>query len=949
MRGLRKFRLKYLLTGILTILLFFTQTWKTAGNHQSLRKFYIALTSQRDTIPENTSKDSLLTRRMISPDSSGAGRFDTIPPPGINPDSIPGITPKTDTFSLKISKDSLDAPVYYEAEDSAVVLVSEKKVILYGQTKTNYKDIELTAPETELDQETQILTAVNRRDSTGLVLERANFKQGENAFSSDTIYYNFKTQKGLTINTHTIQEELHLIGKDVKRIGNIIYAKNGVITTCSLDEPHFGFRYNRIKLISNKVAITGPIHPEFEGVPIPVYLPFGFFPMKTGRHSGLLPPQFTVNEDFGLGLEGLGYYKALNDYFDVTVRTNIYSYGGWSANITPTYRKRYRYQGRLNFSVQSTKFNFKGDPDYIKNRSYFITWSHSVDSRARPGTNFSASVNAGSTKYNDYVPNNANRNFQNQLGSSITYTKTWAGKPYNLSISANHNQNNATRLINLHLPDVGFTVNTLYPFQRKEFVGAPKWYEKLGVAYNGAFRSQVSFYDTAFRFKQLIDTLQWGGQHNFPITLSLPPILGGKILVSPSISYENKWIAQKFRRTWNPSTNKLDTTVTKGFFMDHKLSTGLGLNTALYGTYQFKNSNIIAIRHVIRPSVSLSYSPSLSKSHFYKTQVDTSGRVIRFSEFEGSLYGYYGDQDFGGLSFSLDNNLEMKVRSKKDTTDSGIRKVKLIDGYGFNFGYNLIADSFNLSNFNFYLRSTLFEKINITANTTLNPYQVDSLGFRINKYAWQGGKFNLGRFTNGSLSMSTSFQSKPKDQKKEEERKQREQEILNDPLLADDMENQLEYMRRNPAEFVDFNIPWSLNLGLSINFGERIKPDYSGFEKDFNANLNFSGSFSLTPKWNFGVNGYYDFDTRNLQTFTMSINRDMHCWQMSINVTPVGIYRFFNITISPKSGLLQEVAAGSPDQPYPLFLQFLRSVALVVVSHDFMHFIFKFLMGGICS
>jgi lipopolysaccharide assembly outer membrane protein LptD (OstA) len=904
MKRLRKFRLNYLLTGVLTACLFFTQTWKSTANYSVSLFFYNALTANTDTVPPNPGKDSLLRIRALN-------KNDTVPKPPADslknrllvPDS-PGI--KTDTFSLKISKDSLDAPVNYEADDSAVVLVQDKKVILYGKTKTTYKDIELTAPQTELDQQTQILTAVNKKDSTGEIIERAHFTQGENAFQSDTIRYNFKTQRGLTKNTHTMQGELHMIGSSVKRQGEIIYASKGVITTCNLDDPHFGFRYEKIKVVTNKVAITGPIHPEFESVPIPVYLPFGYFPMKQGRHSGLLPPQFTANEQFGLGLEGLGYYKVLNQYFDVTVRGNLYSYGGWTANITPSYRKRYRYQGQLNFSIQNTKYNFKGDPDYVKNRSYSITWSHSSDSRARPGTSFSASVNAGSTRYNQFVPNNPNRNFQNQLGSSITYSKTWAGKPYNLTVSANHNQNNALHLINLNLPDVGFTVNTLYPFQRKEIIGTPKWYEKLGVAYNGTVRSQVSFYDTAFQFKQLIDTLQWGGQHNFPITLSLPPVLGGRFLVSPNISYENKWIAQKFRRFWNPTTLKVDTSIMKGFFTDHKVSFGLGINTALYGTFNFGGKRETAIRHVVRPSVSINYSPSLSKNHFYETQLDTSGRKFRFSEYEGSLYGFYGDQDFGGMSFSVDNNLEMKLKSKKDTAAEK-KKIRLIDGFGFSTGYNFIADSFNLSNFNFYLRSTLFEKINITASTTLNPYQVDSFGFPVNKFAWQAGKFKLGRFTNGSLSMSTDFSSKPRDEKKEQERKQREQQLLGDPLLAADVQSQLEYMQRNPADFVDFNIPWSISLGLSVFFSERLKQDYSGFEKEFSSNLNFNGSFSLTPKWKFSVNGYYDFDTRNLQTFTMSIAREMHCWQMSINVTPVGPYRFFNISINPKSGILQDL------------------------------------------
>ena len=457
------------------------------------------------------------------------------------------------------------------------------------------------------------------------------------------------------------------------------------------------------------------------------------------------------------------------------------------------------------------------------------------------------------------------------------------------------------------MPDINYTLNTFYPFQPKDLTGAGKWYEKLGLAYNGNVRSQMSFYDTAFQFGHLLDTLQWGGQHNFPITLSLPPILGGRFLVSPSVSYESKWIDRTLIREWNPVTEKVDTTITKGLYTDHKMAFGIGFNTALYGTFNFGGKRDTKIRHVVRPNVSMSYSPSFSKNHFYAVQVDTNGRTFRFSEYEASLFGYYGEQDFGGLSFGLDNNLEMRQNPKKDSTTEKSKKIRLLDGFGFNGGYNFLADSFQLSNINFYLRSTLFEKINLTASTTLNPYQVDSRGFPVNKYAWQGDKFSLGRFTNGSLSMSTDFRSKPRDEKKEQERKQKEQELLSDPLLSADVQSQMDYMRRNPSDFVDFNIPWTLNLGLSVFFNERLKPDYSGFEKEFSSNLTFNGSFSLTPKWNFAVNGYYDFDSKGLETLTLSITREMHCWNLSINVAPVSPYRYFGFTISPKSGLLQDL------------------------------------------
>lgn len=899
MKQLYKFKLNYFFKGILVVLLLCTLTWKTTARHIHSNNFRSTLTIVGDT-----------TKPILKPDSL-KNEFKTIPDTTKLPVKDSSVlNEKVDTFSLKISKDSLDAPLKYSAEDSVVVLIQDKKILLYGKTKTDYKDIILKAPKVEVDQQTQIVTAVNKKDSTGAVLETAHFKSGENEFTSDTIRYNFKTQVGLTKNTYTVEGEFGVlidVGKKVSE--NVTFAKRARFTTCLLDEPHFDFVTPKMKIVNKKLAVSGPTHLEFEGVPIPVYLPFGFFPLSQGRHSGFLPPQFTNNEQYGLGLEGIGYYKVLSEYWDVETRANIYSYGGWSATVKPTYRKRYRYSGALNLVMQSTKFNFKGDPDFTKNKTYSVSWYHNVDSRARPGTNFSANVNASSTKYNQFVTNNPQVNFQNIQGSSIAYSKSWAGKPYNLTLSANHNQNNTTRIINISLPDAGFSVSTLYPFEKKESVGAAKWYEKLGIGYNGNFRNQLSFYDTAFQLKRLIDTLQWGAQHNFPLTVALPPIMGGAVIVSPGISYSQVWIAQKFRRSWNPAAKKVDTIITKGFFVDNQATFSINFNTAIFGIYQFKKSRIVALRHVIRPSLSMNYKPDLSKKHYYTTQLDTTGYVnpFPFTEFEGALYPGFSLGQNGGIGFQLDNTLEMKWRSKKDTGENAIKKIKLIEGYGFNTGYNFLADSLKLGFVNLYLRTTLFEKISINANATLNPYQTDARGNSIDKYAWQGGKFNLGRLTNGNISVSSSFKSKPKDPKKEEERKKQVQQRLNDPNLIADQQRLLDYMQQNPSEFVDFNIPWQVSFGYSLSFFNRLKPDYSGFENDFASNLTFNGSFNLTPKWNFSANGYYDFDTRKLQSFSMAISREMHCWQLAINITPVGLYRFFSFSISPKSSVLQDL------------------------------------------
>jgi hypothetical protein len=918
MTGLHKFSLKKQLPAVAALLLICAITWKSNARIITSTEIYSTLTKDTSKPPKI---DTLFQNPMPAPPAA-----DTVPTrlppagdttvPRTDSTGLDSVVQRVDTFALKMSKDTLDAPVNYEAQDSAVVQIVQKKILLYGKTKTVYKDITLDAPLVEMDQQTNLVTAYNERDSVGEVAARARFEQGENKFESDTIQFNFKTQKGLTKNTYTQQEEMYVQGQTIKKVNpNTFFVRRGRFTTCNLDHPHFAFVSNKIKVINNKVAVSGPTHPEFEDVPVPLYLPFGYFPLSRGRHSGFLPPQFTTNEDFGVGLEGLGYYKVINDNIDVTLRGNLYSYGGWNANITPTYRRRYRYNGAFNLAIQHTKFNFKGDPDYNLVKTFNVFWSHSVDQRARPGTNFSANVNAGSSKFNQFIPNQPNRNFQNQLSSSIAYSKTWVGKPYNLTVSANHNQNNQLQLINIILPDAGFTVNTLYPFQREDAAGTPKWYEKLGIGYNGVARNQLSFYDTAkLRVRNVLDTLQWGAEHRIPITVALPSL--GPVLISPSISYSEKWLNTKMRRSWNDSKDTVETIVTNGFFTDRQMTFGLSTSTAIFGTAQFKNSRLMALRHVARPTVSMNYKPDLSRKHYYSTRVTKDTTIMRFSEFEGNLAmgSGYGEGRFGGMSFGIDNNLEAKWRSRKDTGTNAIKKIRLIDGFGFNSGYNFLADSMKLQPFNLYLRSTLFDKINLTATALLDPYQTNTRGQNVDRFVWQGGRFSAGRLRSGSISLSTDFRSKPRDEAKaaEQEKQNNEDGIINDPyaisdpnLLAD-QERMQDYMRRNPADFVDFNIPWSVNLAFSLYFSEQLQPDYT-FKKDFNASLNFNGDFSLTPKWKFAANGFYDLEARKIEQFTMSINREMHCWQLSINVTPIGNFRFFSFTISPKASMLQDL------------------------------------------
>lgn len=890
-----KFSLKKICYSFIAILFSIAITWKSEARYIATPEIYSTLTT--DTIPL-VKKDSLSLQRNA--DTIIRGSDTTIR----TTDTVPSV----DTFDLKLSKDTLDAPVEYEAADSGVLLVREKKFLLYGKTKTTYSDIVLTAPKVELDQLTNVLTAYHAKDSLGNVIARAEFRQGQEGFQSDIIRYNFKTKRGLTTNTYTKQGgEMFVQAPLIKKVNeSTTFARHLTMTTCEYDHPHFGFVANKGKFITNKVAVTGAIHPEFEGVPVPLYLPFGIFPLKTGRHSGLLPPQFTATEQFGLGLEGLGYYHVLNDYVDVKLLGNIYSFGGWSASLIPTYRVRYRYSGGFNISLQRSKIAFKGDPDYSLTKTFNISWNHTLDPKATRGSTFSANVNAGSTKYNQFVVNNPNRNFNNQLTSSIAYTKTWQGKPYNLTVAANHNQNNNLRLINIMLPDVGFTVTNIYPFQRKDLRGSTsaKWYEKIGIGYSGVTRNQISFYDTvANTFRRILDTAIWGAQHRFPISMSLPPL--GPLIVAPFISYEETWLTDRVQRRWNPLRKKMDTIAQKeGLFIDRQMNFGIGLNTQLFGTFSFNKGKTV-LRHVVRPQFNMSYRPNLSRKYYDVIQVDSNGYVQPLPQFVSNknLFSGYGYGRFGGITFGIDNNLEIKVPNRKDTTGQNkLKKIRLIDGFGFNSGYNFLQDSMKLLPFNLYLRATLFEKISITAQGVYSPYRQDSMGRDTRLYVWQGDRFRLGRLRQGSISMSTNFQSKPRDPKQPSRSVNR----ISDPLLLNDAIGMQDYIRRNPNEFVDFNIPWSVNLSFSLVFRQVVRgPNNIGTQ--VTSNVNFTNSFSLTPKWKFSTNGYYDFNSMQLSMFTMSVSRDMHCWQMSLNVTPIGQFRSFNITISPKSSILQDL------------------------------------------
>ena len=894
---------KYILacTFIFTALLITLESKSIKARHFS---FHISLTAPdslpvpnknkltqkiRETSKEDTARNIQIKRRDLS------RSFDTTLP-----------LQKTDTFDLKVSRDSLDAPMDYAADDSMVLDVTAQKIILYGkQAKVHYKGNDLSAPVIQLDQETGIVSASLKRDSTGKVIAFPTFKQDELTTVSDSIKFNTRTGKGITKSSYTQQGEIFVYGEDIKKISNdVFYIKRARFTTCDYDTPHFAFVSNRMKFINNKWAYSGPVHPEFEGVPVPIYFPFGIYPLTQGRHSGFLAPQFTTNQQKGLGLEGLGYYKILGPYWDIILRSNIYSYGGWSMNINPRYMKRYHYSGSVNLEIQHFNLNFKGDPDFQTNRSFFFTWNHTQDSKARPGTSFSANVHAGSSSFNQNVPNDPIRNFNNQLQSSVAYSKTWKDK--NLTIVGNHSQNTQSKLVDIHLPDIGFNINTIYPFRNKEAVGTLKWYENIGIAYNGNASSRFSFYDTMPQiFKHISDTLLVGAHHSLPITLSLPQI--GPFQVSPSISYDETWYQRKTMRTWDSVQHKVTTSEKKGFYTARQMSFGLGASTRIIGMYTAsnKNSRIQAIRHEIRPTFGIAYTPNMNKRNYYQVQTDTFNNKQVYSVFDNNIYGPYGNLAFGGISFGIDNNLQLKVRNKKDTGENALKKVTLIDGLSLNGGYNFLIDSFQLSVLGLSLRSTLFDKLNLTASANVDPYDVDKYGRRLKDLLWKRKPLSFGRFLTGNLALSTAFQggNKGDGTKKVLSRVQNSQYGYSN----DEYQNELGYIRNNPGQFADFNIPWSVNFQYALNFERTFKDSIIGFRNSIEHSAVFGGSITLTPKWQVQLNGTYNFTAKKIGYIPITLSREMHCWQMSISISPVGPSKFYSIYISPKSGLLRDL------------------------------------------
>ncbi|RAJ88226.1 hypothetical protein CLV59_101993 [Chitinophaga dinghuensis] len=816
----------------------------------------------------------------------------------------------------KASKDSLDAVVTAKAQDSMVLMIQDKKFYLYGSANVKYKTIDLTAAQVSFDQNSGVMSATHGKDTAGKPVGRPVMNDGGQSLESDTLEYNFTSSKALIFNTRSQYGEGYVHSEKTKRMAdNTIFGFKNGYTTCNLDTPHFSFRSKKIKVIPDKLIVSGPANLEIQGIPTPIFIPFAIFPITQGQRSGILPPQFVVNQQKGMGLENGGYYFGMGENLDMTLRGDVYSYGSWSLTASPTYRKRYKYSGGMTISFANTRL---GDPsvpsEFVNSHDFRIMWNHSMDSKARPGINFGASVNFGSSSYNQYNVYDYSTRVNNNIGSSISFSKTWQNKPYNLTVNLSDNQNLQTRDVSLTFPDANFSVQTIYPFQPKELIGTAKWYQKIGIGYTNEFRNQAYFKDSSFGKKEMFDALQTGMRQNIPIAFSIPVMKS--FTLSPSVNMTEYWYTKKVYRQWDPNKTNLstgqlgalDTTYIPGFSAQHEVSAAMSLATALYGMYTFnKDSRIKAIRHVMRPSIGVNYRPNLNSGAYYNMRYNAAGDSTRTSYYTGAPIGVPSEGTFAGMTFNLDNNLEMKVFSRKDTSANHEKKIKLLDGFGLSTNYNFVADSFKLAPFNLYARTNLFDKLNITANAILDPYATKPNGQRIDKYVWETGKFSPGRLASAGITMSTSFQSKDKKSQDKQKALDSLANVTDPNTLLAAQQRQLQMVRNNPGEYVDFDIPWRVDLSYSFNYVNQVRADSGGLVNIIQQYVNFNGDFSLTPKWKVGLNSGFDFTHMQVAYTNMYISRDLHCWQMSINVVPFGTFRQFSITINPKAGLLRDL------------------------------------------
>ncbi len=856
-------------------------------------------------------------------------------------DSIPNDS--TDNLGAR-QRGDITTTINYDAKDSLYFEVKSQKFYLYGDTHIDYGKIQLDAERTDVDWGSRTIKSYYVTDTTGKKIGKPVFTDGPEMYVTDDILYNFKSKRALIKGVVTEQQGGYMHGEDVrKNEDNEMFILKASYTTCNLEDPHFSIESSRLKVIPNKKVVSGPFHMKFRDLPTPLFFPFGMFPQPKEKTSGIIVPSYGEEQLRGFFLRDGGYYFAISDYVDLRITGDIYSKGASAVSTTSNYVKRYAYRGAVNLSYNKLLL---GDPEDAQvQNDFWIRWNHTPQTRG--SSSISASVSAGTQSYsqnNNLVNQDIERSINSQFTSNVSYSKRFQGTPFNMSTNLRHNQNVATGIMNLTLPDFTLNMSRIYPFQN--IVKSSKSpLAKLSFSHNFVAKNEISNQAISYggfnfevanagerdgeildfnseNLEAILDRSRVGGKHTVPISTSMNVLKF--FTLNPNFNYTDLWYTKELDYTYLASENAVRIDTLDGFSRAGSWSSGASLNTRIYGTRFFSKGKLQAIRHVMTPSLSFSYNPDFSDTKYgvYKeVQIDSAGTMETYSKYQGFAYGSPQGRESKTIGFSLSNNIEMKVASKKDTVN-GFKKVKVFDNLGLSSGYNLAAESFKLNPMSINARTSFFDsKISVNFTGTIDPYiyqlnseSINSSGertvsqVRLDKYAWNNGQ-GLGQLSRANTTIGLNLSPK----RKNNQANQRAEDSFTNGIAppgegagfdgyTDEEREVLAAVQNNPDFYVDFNVPWTLRMNYSIN---RTKQGFQ--DAAITQSLSFNGSLGLTEKTQITFNSGYDFENKDFTTTRVGVSRDLHCWAMRFDWVPFGRFQSYFLSIRVKASVLQDL------------------------------------------
>ncbi|MEO9964453.1 MAG: putative LPS assembly protein LptD [Reichenbachiella sp.] len=862
---------------------------------------------------------------------------------GKKPDLADSLTETVPTNAPQRPRGDIETTIEYKARDSIFFDLNNQMMYLYGDSRIDYGEISLSAERTSLDWVENSIQANYVLDTAGNKIGKPVFSEKQDVYETDDIKYNFKSKKALINGVITEQDGAFMHGERVKKNEkNEMFIRGAKYTTCNHAYPHFYIKSSKLKVIPNNKVVSGPFNLYFGEIPTPIGFPFGMFPQPKEKASGIIFPSYGEDQSRGFFMRNGGYYFDINDYIDLKLTGDIFTNGSYGMQSVSTYKKRYAFSG--NFNLRYNKTNSTQFEDDSFSKDFWLNWAHSPQSVG--SSRFSASVSAGTSTYTANA-NNVGYDYQQsvnaQFNSNISYSKTFQGTPFNLSLNARHSQNISTEIVNLTLPELSFNMNRIYPF--KNIAGSNGVLGKLGFSYNLVSKNELSnaavsspSFDVVNRsalddsligfssdnLAQLFDRAKLGARHSIPIATSFN--LLKYLTVSPSFNYTEVWYPKELQYTYDKDLNGVRVDTLRQFSRAGWYSTGASMSTRFYGMYNFGGGKVKAIRHVITPSIGFSYSPNFgdpSRGTYSEVTVDEDGNTQLLSKYQGFAYGGPTLGESASLSFSMNHNIEMKVKAKNDSIEE-YKKVKIFDNLSMSSGYNFLADSFNVSNINWNARTSLFNQmVSLNMSGTIDPYVyiLDSIGSsnqevyqrRINRLAWNAGQ-GLGRLTRGNVAIGLNL--KPKgSQSKEGGRDQgtgmNPNHINNsdpdNPFLPGQEENQVagnvnQFISRDPNQYVPFDVPWALNINYAFNYTK------NGFDDAvITQTLNFNGNLSITDKTRIGFNSGYDIKNKEFTVTRLNVGRDLHCWTLNFNWVPFGNRQSYFVEIRVNSQLLKDL------------------------------------------